>query len=192
MPAPTAPAPSAEGLAEAARRFASRGPAPVHLWNPPFCGNLDIKIARDGTWSYLDTPIGREALVRLFASILRRDGADYFLVTPVEKVGITVEDAPFVAVDCRAEGDRLVFVTSLGDEAAAGPEHPIRVQVEPNTGEPAPYIHIRAALEARIDRKTFYRLVERGEVRELEGRDWFGIASGGCFFPIQPADEIGA
>lgn len=191
MPAPSATPPSAEGIAAAARTAGQRGLPPVHLWNPPFCGDLDIRIARDGSWFYLGTPIGREALVRLFASVLRRDGDDYFLVTPVEKVGITVEDAPFVAVDFRVEGNDLVFVTNLGDEAAAGPEHPIRVEVEQTTSEPAPYIHVRAALEARIDRKTFYRLVERGEVRAVEGRDWFGVASGGCFFPIQPADEIG-
>ena len=189
--ASTPPGPSPEGLAAAASKAARRGPPPVHLWNPPFCGDLDIRIARDGTWFYLGTPIGREALVRLFGSVLRRDGADYFLVTPVEKVRITVEDAPFVAVDFRIEGDRLIFVTNLGDEAAAGPDHPIRVEVDPATGEPAPYVHIRAALEARIDRKSFYRLVELGEVRAVDGADWFGVASGGCFFPIQPASAVG-
>lgn len=192
MPANAPPAPSAEGLAKAARHAVRRGPPPVHLWNPPFCGNLDIRIARDGTWFYLGTPIGREALVRLFASILRREGRDYFLVTPVEKVGITVDDVPFVAVDFHRDGDRLVFTTNVGDAVAAGAEQPIRVQVEQSTGQPQPYIHVRAGLEARIDRKSFYRLVEAGEVQQVDGRDWFGIASGGCFFPIQPADEIGA
>lgn len=178
-------------LAAAARDAGRRGPPPVHLWNPPFCGDIDMRIARDGTWFYAGTPIGREAMVRLFASILRRDGDDYFLVTPVEKVGITVEDAPFVAVDCRRDGDALVFLTNLGDETIACDEHPIRVRRDPESDEPAPYVHVRAALEARIDRKTFYRLVEEGEVRPHAGREWFGIASGGAFFPIQPAAEIG-
>lgn len=194
MPQPQAqkgPAASADGLAETARRFAARGPAPVHLWNPPFCGELDIRIARDGTWFYLGTPIGREALVRLFASILRRDGADYFLVTPVEKVRIVVEDAPFVAVDFRREGDALVFQTNVGDAVAAGPEHPIRVALDPETGEPTPYVLVRGALEARIDRKSFYRLVEIGETAGHAGEPWFGVTSQGAFFPIQRAADIG-
>ena len=114
-----------------ARSAARRGPPPVHLWDPPFCGDLDMRIARDGTWFYLGTPIGRAPLVRLFSSILKREGDRYFLVTPVEKVGITVDDAPFVAVDFTAEGEgraqRLTFVTQVGDEVTAGPEHPIRV-----------------------------------------------------------------
>ena len=97
----------------------------MHLWNPPFCGDLDMRIARDGTWFYLGTPIGRAPLVRLFSSILKREGDRYFLVTPVEKVGITVDDAPFVAVDFTAEGEgraqRLTFVTQVGDEVTAGP-----------------------------------------------------------------------
>ena len=188
---PPPPKPSAEGLAAAASKAKRRSLPPVHLWNPPFCGDLDIRIARDGSWHYLGTPIGRDAMVRLFGSILRRDGTDYFLVTPVEKVRITVEDAPFVAVDFRVEGDRLVFVTNLGDEATAGPDHPIRVQVDPMTGEPVPYVHIRAALEARIGRKSFCRLVELGEVRPHDGERWFGIASGDAFFPVQRAAELG-
>ena len=185
-----AAAPSADSLAASAKDAAKKGPPPVHLWNPPFCGDLDMRIARDGTWFYNGTPIGREALVRLFASILRKDGDRYVLVTPVEKVGITVEDAPFVAVDFRREGDRLVFTTNVGDETAAGPEHPIRVVRDPETGEPAPYVHVRADLEALIDRKSFYRLVEIGETRAVDGVDWFGLDSGGAFFPIIPAAEL--
>jgi hypothetical protein len=184
------PAPSAEGLAASAKAAARKGPPPVHLWNPPFCGDLDMRIARDGTWFYMGTPIGREALVRLFASVLRKDGDKYFLVTPVEKVGITVDDAPFVAVDFRREGDRLVFTTNVGDETAAGPDHPIRVVRDPETGEPSPYVHVRADLEALIDRKSFYRLVELGETREVDGVAWFGVASGGAFFPVIPAKEL--
>ena len=122
--------PSAEGLAASARavRAKGKGLPPVHLWNPPFRGDLDMRIARDGTWFYLGTPIGRPELVRLFSTILRRDGDDYFLVTPVEKVGITVDDAPFVAVDFEAEGtgaaQTLRFETNVGDHVTAGPRHP--------------------------------------------------------------------
>jgi hypothetical protein len=163
----------------------------VHLWNPPFCGDLDMRIARDGTWFYLGTPIGRKELVRLFSTILRKDGDDYVLVTPVEKVGITVEDAPFVAVDFEVEGEgedrRIVFVTNVGDRAEAGAERPIRVERDAETGEPAPYVLVRANLEALIDRKSFYRLVELGE---HEG-GWFGVRSGGVFFPVIPSSEIG-
>ncbi len=186
--------PSAENLASAVRKAVGRGPAPVHLWNPPYCGALDIRIARDGNWFYLGTPIGRPELVRLFASILRRDGDAYFLVTPAEKVGITVDDAPFVAVDFEATGtgpdQTLTFITNLGDKARAGPEHPIRVERDPASGEPAPYIHIRANLEALIDRKSFYRLVDLGCHEKHEGRTWFGLWSGGVFFPVIPSDEL--
>ena len=177
--------------AEAARAARAGRLPPVHLWNPPFCGDLDIRIKRDGTWFYLGTPIGRAPLVRLFSTILKREGARYFLVTPVEKVGITVEDAPFVAVDVEAEGADLVFETNLGDRATAGPDHPIRVVLDPETGEPAPYVHIRAGLEARIDRKTFYRLVDLGRVEAVDGVEWFGVRSGGRFWPMIPAAELG-
>jgi hypothetical protein len=177
--------------AEAAKAAQAGRLPPVHLWNPPFCGDLDIRIKRDGTWFYLGTPIGRAPLVRLFSTILKREGYRYFLVTPVEKVGITVEDAPFVAVDVEAAGDDLVFETNLGDRATAGPDHPIRVVLDPDTGEPAPYVHIRAGLEARIDRKTFYRLVDLGKVEAVDGVEWFGVRSGGRFWPMIPAAELG-
>ncbi len=163
---------------------------PVHLWNPPFCGDLDMRIARDGTWFYLGTPIGRPELVKLFSSIIRKDGDDYFLVTPVEKVGITVDDAPFVAVDFEREGDGLRFVTQVGDSVVAGPDHPIRVHRDPETGEPSPYVLIRANLEALIDRKSFYRLVELGEEEMVDDVMWFGVRSAGAFFPIIPAAEL--
>ena len=177
--------------AEAAKASRAGGLPPVHLWNPPFCGDLDIRIKRVGTWFYLGTPIGRAPLVRLFSTILKREGDRYFLVTPVEKVGITVEDAPFVAVDVEAEGGDLVFETNVGDRATAGPDHPIRVVLDAQTGEPAPYVHIRAGLEARIDRKTFYRLVELGKVEAVDGEDWFGVRSGGRFWPMIRAAELG-
>ncbi len=183
--------PDAENLAAAAKAAGKRGLPPVHLWNPDFCGDLDMRIARDGTWFYLGTPIGRKELVRLFSTILRRDGDDYFLVTPVEKVGITVEDAPFVAVDFEVSGSgtdqTLTFETNVGDVAAAGPRNPIRVERDPETGEPSPYILVRRNLEALIDRKSFYRLVEIGSHEEHEGESWFGVRSSGQFFPIIPS-----
>jgi len=186
----TTAAPSAESLASAASRAGARGPAPVHLWDPPFCGDLDMRIARDGTWFHEGTPIGRERMVKLFASILKCEGDRHYLVTPVEKVGITVDDAPFVAVDVARDEEGLRFTTNLGELAVAGPEHPIRVIRDPETGEPSPYIEIRSGLEALIDRKSFYRLVELGETAPHEDEDWFGVRSNDVFFPIIPAAEL--
>lgn len=186
--------PSAENLASAAKAAGKKGPPPVHLWNPPFCGDLDMEIRRDGTWFYLGTPMGRMGLVKLFSSIIRKDGDDYFLVTPVEKVGIRVVDAPFVATDFTATGagrdQVLTFTTHVEDEAVAGPDHPIRVVRDPETGEPSPYVHIRANLEALIDRKTFYRIVDLCVHEDHEGAQWFGLWSSGQFFPIIPSAEL--
>jgi hypothetical protein len=192
---PLPPSVSPDGLAAAVRDAAPRrGPAPVHLWDPPFCGELDIRIARDGTWFYLGSPIGRMPLVKLFSSILKREDDRFFLVTPVEKVGIRVDDAPFVAVDFAVEGDgdarRITFTTQVDDEVTAGPENPIRVALDPATGEPSPYVHVRRGLEALIDRKSFYRLVEIGEERPHKGAAWFGVRSSGVFFPFLPADRM--
>jgi hypothetical protein len=185
---------SAESLVNAAKAASKKGLPPVHLWDPPFCGNLDMRIARDGTWFYLGTPIGRKPLVKLFSTILRRDGDDYFLVTPVEKVGITVDDAPFVAVDFDVSGagrDQIVtFHTQVDDTATAGQANPLRVVRDPQTGEPSPYILIRSNLEALIDRKSFYRLVDIGTQEPVDGVNWFGVWSDGVFFPIIPASEL--
>ncbi|WP_171175352.1 DUF1285 domain-containing protein [Ruegeria sp. HKCCD8929] len=184
--------PSADGIAASVKAVKSRGLPPVHLWNPPFCGDLDMRIARDGTWFYLGTPINRPEMVRLFSSILKLEDGEYFLVTPVEKVGITVEDAPFVATDFEVSGEgetqQLIFTTHVGDTAVAGPGHPMRVERDPETGEPSPYILIRAGLEALIDRKSFYRLVELGTHHD----GWFGLWSSGQFFPVIPAEELEA
>ena len=186
--------PPAESLLASVQAAGAKGPPPVHLWNPPFCGDLDMRIARDGTWFYLGTPIGRPALVRLFSSILKREGGKYFLVSPVEKVGIKVDDAPFVAVDFDAEGEgaaqRLTFLTQVGDRVEAGPDHPIRVLRDPVSGEPSPYVLVRAGMEALIDRKSFYRLVGLGSHAPHEGADWFGLWSGGRFFPVIPSAEL--
>ncbi|MFT4715231.1 MAG: hypothetical protein ACI861_000793 [Paracoccaceae bacterium] len=186
--------PTAEGLANAARAAGKKGLPPVHLWNPEFCGDLDMRIARDGTWFYLGTPIGRKPLVKLFSSILRRDGDDYFLITPVEKVGITVDDAPFVAVDFDVtfedETQIVTFTTQVDDVAIAGSAHPVRVEKNAETGEPSPYVLIRANLEALIDRKSFYRLVDLAVHHEVDGENWFGIWSSGVFFKIIRSDEL--
>lgn len=154
---------------------------------------MDMRIARDGTWYHEGTPIQRPELVRLFSTILRRDDDGYVLVSPVEKWGITVEDAPFVAVDFDTEGEGehqvLRFLTNVGDHAEAGPDHPIRVE-QGADGEPSPYVLIRDRLEALIDRKSFYRLVDLAVIAPHEGADWLGLWSGGVFFPIQRADEL--
>lgn len=190
---PTTPR-SADTFASAAQNAARRGPPPVHLWNPPFCGDLDMRIARDGTWYYLGTPIGRKPLVKLFSSVLKREGDDYFLVTPVEKCGITVDDAPFVAVDFEIKGSgpdqSITFTTQVDDEVTAGPENPIRLAHNRDTGEPAPYVMVRAGLEALIDRKSFYRLVEISVPFEINGVTHVGLWSGGTFFPLSTAAAL--
>jgi hypothetical protein len=185
--------PSAEGLISAVTQAAKKGPPPVHLWNPPFCGDIDMRIARDGTWFYLGTPIGRAPMVKLFSSILKREGDAYFLVTPAEKVGIKVDDAPLLAVDVTATGQGqaqvLRVVTKTEDEVEADADHPITVCLK--NGEPAPYIHVRAGLNALIDRKSFYRMIELGchEVQQ-DGQSWFGLWSKGQFFKIIPSAEL--
>ena len=183
--------PSAENIA-ASVSAATRGKGlpPVHLWNPPFCGDLDIRIARDGTWFYLGTPIGRPALVKLFSSILKKEAGKYYLVTPVEKVGIQVDDAPFVAVDVEHRDGDLHFTTQVGDTMIAGPDHPIRVERDPETGEPSPYVLVRSNLEALIDRKSFYRLVDLGLHDIWKGESWFGLRSQSTFFPMIPSKEL--
>ena len=190
----TKPILNADSLAKSASAATKKGPAPVHLWNPPFCGDLDIRIARDGNWYYLGTPIGRKPMVKLFSSIIRKDGENYFLVTPIEKVGIKVDDAPFVAVDFEVEGSgktqQVIFKTNVDDEAIAGPKNKIRVIHDPKTDEPSPYIRIRSNLDALIDRKSFYRLIDIGEHHEMNEQSWFGIWSKGEFFPIILSSEL--
>ncbi len=173
------------GLAELQREAASgRRLPPVEKWNPAHCGDIDIRIARDGTWFHQGTPVGRKELVRLFSTILRKDGADYVLVTPAEKMRIQVEDAPFLAVLMDAEGEGrdqvLTFTTNVGDETVAGPDNPIRVEIDPVTEEPAPYVHVRRGLEAKIARAVFYRLVDLAVTENGQ----LGVWSGGVFFAI--------
>lgn len=184
----------AAGNAQKGGKGGASGLPPVHLWNPPDCGPLDIRIARDGTWFYLGTPIGRPELVRLFSTILRREDDGFYLVTPVEKVSITVDDAPFVAVDFAASssgnGMGVRFFTNVGDEVIAGHDRPMRFTIAPGTGEPSPYVLVRPGLEALIDRKSFYRLVELGVHHLVAGESWFGVWSGEAFFGIIPSHEI--
>jgi uncharacterized protein len=164
---------------------------PVHLWNPPFCGDIDMRIAQDGTWFYLNSPIGRKPLYTLFSKVLRKDDDKYFLVTPVEKCGIRVDDAPFTAirmtVDGQGRSQRITFETNCDDEVTVDNLHPLRFAVEDKTDGLKPYVLVRANLEALVVRALFYDLVARGTV---EG-DWFGVWSCGTFFPMQKAGEIG-
>lgn len=166
-----------DDLAEAAQP--KRGLPPVHLWTPARSGEIDIVIRRDGTWVHEGGVIGREALVRLFSTILRKDADGIYLVTPVEKLKITVEDAPFTAVRVDRAGEALRFTTNVGDVVEAGPENPIRI-VEGEGGEPRPYVHVRAGLEALIARPVFYELVEMAEERDGA----LGVGSNGAWFPI--------
>jgi hypothetical protein len=183
-----------ESILGAAGEAARKGPPPVHLWDPPFCGDLDMRISSDGTWHYLKTPIGRPALVKLFASVLKREGDRYFLVTPVEKVGITVDDAPFLAVELKVEEQngsrRLHFRTNVDDWVACGAGHGLRFEPEPATGGLKPYLHVRRDLWAKVTRALFYDLVELGEERDVDGVRMFGVASGDQFFVMAPADSL--
>jgi hypothetical protein len=183
-----------EGIAASLPREKGRGLPPVERWNPPFCGDIDMQIAADGTWFYQKTPIGRPALVKLFASVLKREGTKYFLVTPVEKVGLIVVDAPFLAVELKVEhdarGQALRFRTNVDDWVEAGPGHALRFEPQPATGGLKPYLHVRSELWAKVTRALFYDLVELGEERELDGKAMFGVASGGEFFAMAEASVV--
>jgi hypothetical protein len=182
-----------KGLKEAGQAAGAKGLPPVHLWNPPFCGDLDMRIAQDGLWYYMNSPIGRKPLMKLFASILRHDeDGKYYLVTPVEKCGIRVDDAPFLAIRMEIDGEGreqiITFETNADDRVTLDEAHPMRVADEEGTGGLKPYILVRARLEALVARALFYDLVARGTV---EG-EWFGVWSSGRFWRLQQASEIGA
>ena len=172
----------------------NKGPPPVDLWNPPFCGDIDLRIAGDGTWFYQKTPIGRPALVKLFASVLKREGDKHFLVTPVEKVGIVVEDAPFLAVEMKTSsgsgGRILEFRTNVDDWVLAGPGHALRFEQQAANGGLKPYLHVRRDLWAKVTRALFYDLVALGEERDVNGKAMFGVASGGAFFVMAEASAL--
>jgi uncharacterized protein len=183
-----------EVLADAVKTVSGKGPAPVHLWNPAYCGEIDMRIAADGTWFYQGTPIGRPAMVKLFSSILKREGERYFLVTPVEKCGIVVDDAPFMAVELQVEGcgagQQLCFRTNVDDWVACGAGHPLRFEPETATGGLKPYVHVRRNLWAKVTRAVFYDLVDLGEAVEIAGTLMFGVASAGQFYAMAPASTL--
>lgn len=173
----------------------AHGLPPIERWNPPFCGDIDMEIRADGTWFYMGTPIGRQPLVRLFSTVLRKDddGRTY-LVTPVEKVGIRVEDAPFLAVEMAVSGEgenqKLTFRTNVGDISEAGPEHRLRFEISGENQELKPYLHIRGNLEALVSRPVMYDLVDLGETAKIDGVAMFCVRSSGTLFSIMPADEL--
>jgi hypothetical protein len=184
-----------DAIVGAAGEAARKGPPPVHLWNPPFCGDLDMRIGADGTWYYLKTPIGRPGLVKLFSSVLKREADRYFLVTPVEKCGIVVDDAPFVAVELRLDdpGPRqtLHFRTNVDEWVTVeAPDHVLRFEPEADTGGLKPYLHIRRDLWALVKRALFYDLVDLGEERDVDGVRMFGVVSAGAFFAMAPAASL--
>ena len=189
-----------EGLTVAAREAVNATPAgkglpPVHLWNPPFCGDLDMRIASDGTWFYMGTPIGRQALVRLFSTILKHEGGKHFLVTPVEKVGIRVDDVPFLAVemvkDADSRGQLLRFRTNVDDWVPCDSDHRLRFKAAADGGL-TPYLHVRADLWAKVTRALYYDLVDLGEERIVDGRAMFGVVSAGEFFAMADAKQVRA
>ena len=184
-----------QGLKEAEKAAGKKCLPPVHLWNPPFCGDIDMRIAQDGLWYYMNSPIGRKPLMKLFASVLRYDDdGKYYLVTPAEKCGIRVDDAPFVAIRMTAEGrgrDQIItFETNTDDVVTVDDAHPLRVAPEEGTGGLKPYVLVRARLEALVSRALFYDLVARGSVELRDGERWFGVWSSGRFWPMQRESEI--
>jgi hypothetical protein len=170
-----------------------RGLPPVERWNPPYCGEIDMRIAADGSWHYNGSPIRRPALVKLFSTVLRKDPERFVLVTPVERVGIVVEDAPFVAVEMAVEGEgearQIAFRTNVDDLVSVGPEHPLRFGAD-ETGGVKPYVRVRGDLWARVTRALAFDLIELAEERETGRRAAFGVASGGAFFEIAAASDV--
>jgi hypothetical protein len=182
--------PPLQGL-DAAQKI--RGPAPVHLWNPPYCGEIDMRIARDGTWFYGGTPIGRPAMVQLFSSILRKDPERFVLVTPVERVGIIVEDAPFLGVEFFREGEgsaqMLKLRTNVDEWVEISPANPLKF-LPGESGGLKPYVLVRGDLWALVKRALFYDLVAWGESRFIDGEEFYGVSSGGGFFPMAPKSDF--
>jgi len=178
------------GLEALLKAQAERGEAPVESWNPPYCGDIGMAIRRDGTWFYQDSPIGRLPLVKLFARVLRRDpDGRHYLVTPVEKIDVDVEDAPFLAVELQIEGEgkaqTLVFRTNVDDIVRVGPERPIRFSTEPTSGGLKPYVLVRGRLEALVTRALYYDLVELARPGPDGDPDRIGIWSAGAWFALE-------
>ena len=185
-----------EGLAALmARAGSARGPAPVERWDPPYCGEIDMRIAADGRWFYEGGPIGRERLVRLFSTVLRRDeDGHHYLVTPVERVRITVEDAPFLAVELHADGEgrdqRLTLRTNVGDVVEVGPDTPLRFEDEAQTGGLKPYVRVRGRLDALLSRPLLYQLAEHFREETVDGERVLGAWSNGVFFPASAGGRM--
>jgi hypothetical protein len=171
-----------------------KGPPPVERWNPPYCGEIDMRIAADGTWHYMGSPINRPALVRLFSTVLRKDPERYVLVTPVERVGIAVDDAPFLAVEMAVEGDgrdrQIAFRTNVDDLVQVGPENPLRFDKDAHGGV-KPYVKVRGELWALVTRTLALDLIALGEETDVEGAATFGVTSNGRFFHIASISELG-
>ncbi len=176
------------GLEALIKAQQGKGLPPVERWDPPYCGDIGMKIRADGVWFYAGTPIGRMPLVKLFASVLRKDAdGRHYLVTPAEKIDVAVEDAPFLAVEMEVRGSgraqTLVFRTNVDDIVTVGPEHPLRFAVEPSSQGLKPYMLVRGRLEALVTRALYYDLVELA----LDEADALGIWSGGTFFAMPAA-----
>ena len=166
----------------------------IKKWNPKYCGDIDMRIASDGTWFYCGSPINRKKLVKLFSSILINENNKYFLITPVEKVGIIVDDAPFIANDFEkiTENNKsyLVFFTNIDETIVLSKKNPFRISINDKTQEPSPYIMVRKNIEAKIDRKSFYRLLDLAEYSLVRGQEWLGIHSDSTFFPIISKEKL--
>jgi uncharacterized protein len=179
------------GLESLIKAQSGKGPAPVETWNPPYCGDIGMKIRTDGVWIYQGSPIGRMPLVKLFASVLRKDDdGKHYLVTPAEKVDVAVEDAPFLAVEMEVKGEgrgqSLTFRTNVDDIVEAGPQHPIRFEIEPGSQGLKPYLLVRGRLEALVTRALYYDLVELAAENDGGG---LGLWSGGRFFPLRGSND---
>jgi len=189
--------PPASALARLTQALGSeakrKGPPPVERWNPPYCGEIDMRIAADGSWHYMGSPINRPALVRLFSTVLRKDPERHVLVTPVERVGIIVEDAPFLAVEMAIEGEgesrQIAFRTNVDDLVQVDAAHPLRFEQDEHGGV-KPYVKVRGDLWALVTRALTLDLLALAEEREVEGRNLIGIAAGGTFFPVAPASDL--
>lgn len=161
---------------------------PVDQWNPDFCGDMDMVIKRDGSWHYQNSPIGRQRLVKMFSTVLKKEGDDYFLVTPVEKLGITVEDAPFLVTQMRIkqtnEGQVIIFTDNCDNSIILTQDNPLWVEQDEKTGEPSPYVRVRKNLHALIHRNVFYELVELAEERIIDEQKHLGVVSAGEFYSL--------
>ena len=185
-----------DDLVRSLGKGSERALPPIERWNPPDCGDIDIRIDREGGWHHEGRPILRPALVKLFASVLKREDERYVLVTPGEKLGITVEDAPFLAVEVAVQasdaGEVLAFRTNLDDVVTCSDAHPLRFDAQADDNGPRPYLYVRRGLWARLTRPVYLELAERIEARMIDGSEMLGVGSGTAFFALMPAGELEA